>query len=131
MKEKADYLKYRIEKSKIILEDAKLLASNKRWISAMNRLYYASFYAVQALLYSNEIIAKTHNGNRTKFLQEFIKTGIISKEFGDLYVDLFAWRQELDYNDFSETSEEKVLPFIDKVAEFIELIDELLKKFSK
>jgi len=126
MKEKEDYINYRIEKSYMILEDAKLLASNQRWISAMNRLYYSIFYAVQSLLYKQNIEAKTHNGIRTKFLQEFIKTEIISKQYGDLYIDLFAWRQEVDYNDFADVTSEKVLPQIEKVEQFIAIVKKLL-----
>lgn len=39
-----------------------MLVANKKWNSAVNRLYYAVYYAVSALLVKNEIEAKTHAG---------------------------------------------------------------------
>ncbi|MCK4815544.1 HEPN domain-containing protein [bacterium] len=47
-----DFIEYRIQRSNDTFEDAKLLANNGRWNSVTNRLYYACFYAVSALLYS-------------------------------------------------------------------------------
>ena len=126
MENKEEYIKYRIEKSRMVLDDARLLISNKRWISAMNRLYYASFYAVHALLLKHNIETHTHNGTKTKFFQEFIKTGIIDKVFGELYTDLFVWRQEVDYSDFAEIKRDKVIPLADEVNSFIDLIEKLL-----
>lgn len=46
----------------------------------INRLYYACFYAVIALLIKNNISTQTHDGARTQFGLIFVKTGIIDKE---------------------------------------------------
>ena len=43
MKNEGDYIHDRIEKVFDSFEDAKLLAKNKRWNAAINRLYYACF----------------------------------------------------------------------------------------
>lgn len=45
-----DLVLYRIEKARNTLEDAHILASSERWNACVNRLYYACFYAVTALL---------------------------------------------------------------------------------
>ncbi len=50
---KEDYIKYRISKSDEVFEDALLLLENKRWNSAVNRLYYSSFHLANALLYGS------------------------------------------------------------------------------
>lgn len=84
------------------------------------------FLCCTSSVYKQNIEAKTHNGIRTRFLQEFIKTEIISKQYGDLYIDLFAWREEVDYNDFADISSEKVLPQIEKVEQFIAIVKQLL-----
>jgi uncharacterized protein (UPF0332 family) len=97
---KEDYIDYRIKKSKEVFEDAQLLANNKRWKSSVNRLYYSSFYLVNALLYKHEIKAETHNGVKTQFNLHFIKTSKVDLKFGKLYSNLFSWRQESDYADF-------------------------------
>ena len=123
-----DYIAYRISKSDEVFEDAKLLAENKRWNSSVNRLYYSGYYLVSALLYKNQIKAVTHNGVRTEFFQHFVKPGVISKEFGKLYANLFGWRQESDYADFIDFDEAIVTPLITSVAEFNQQIKSLLEK---
>lgn len=45
-KEKTEYVRYRIETAYKTLEAAKILAENGFWNSAVNRLYYSLFYAV-------------------------------------------------------------------------------------
>lgn len=69
------YVKYRIESAFNAYEAAKVLAENGFWNSAVNRLYYAVFYAVNALLVQNEIHASSHSGTRSQFSLFFIKTG--------------------------------------------------------
>ncbi len=123
---KEDYIKYRLERAKQTLLDARTLASNKSWNSTINRLYYACFYAVHALLLKNNIKTHTHNGARIKFFHDFIRTGIIDKEYSKLYSDLFDWRQEGDYADFAEFDAETILPLPNKVELFIHEIEKLL-----
>ena len=40
---------------------------------AMNRLYYAAFYGVSALLMEHDLSSKKHSGVRAAFHQQFIK----------------------------------------------------------
>lgn len=124
--EQNDYIKYRLERATETLNDARLLAENGRWNSSINRLYYACFYAVSALLYSRSIEAKTHKGVRIKFMGEFIKTGIFDKVYGKLFSDLFDWRQEGDYSDFVSFDKDLTMPLISKSEEFITLIKAFL-----
>jgi uncharacterized protein (UPF0332 family) len=88
---KEDYIKYRIEKSKEVFEDARILAERKRWNSCVNRLYYSSFHLVNALLYKYNINAHTHSGIKAQFSNHFIKTGKLSIEYGQLYSNLMGW----------------------------------------
>jgi uncharacterized protein (UPF0332 family) len=119
---KEDYLNYRLEKAFEALEDAKLLAENERWNTAMNRLYYASFYALIALLIKNGIETQTHDGVRTQFGLRFIKTGIIDKKFGKLYSKLFDYRLKGDYGDLFDFDRDIVLPLFDEVELLINVI---------
>jgi len=122
-----DLIKYRIERAYETLTDARLLADSRRWNSSINRLYYASFYSVNALLLKNNFIIHTHNGCRSKFLLEFIKTGIIPTDYGKLYSDLFGWRQEGDYADFITFDEDTVIPLLGQTENFIKEIEKHLK----
>ena len=45
-----DLVQYRIQRARDTLEDARILADASRWNPCVNRLYYACFYAVSALL---------------------------------------------------------------------------------
>lgn len=97
---KEDYIKYRLEKADETLRAAQVLLQNKLWNSVVNRLYYACFYAINALLVQNGISAQTHAGVKTQFFLHFIKTKKVSQELGKLYADLFDGRQKGDYSDF-------------------------------
>lgn len=112
---KKDYINYRIRKSDEIFEDAVLLATNKRWNSCVNRLYYSSYYLASALLYKNQIKAETHNGVKTQLFLNYVKTDLLSKQNGKLFSHLFSWRQETDYADFIDFHEETVAPLLEEV----------------
>ena len=124
---KQDYINYRVQKSKEVFDDAILLANNQRWNSCINRLYYSSYYLISALLYLHEIKAETHNGTKTQFNLNFVKSGKIDLKQGKLYSNLFLWRQESDYSDSTDFDESTVAPFIQEVAEFNILLLNLLE----
>lgn len=69
-----DYINYRLHRAKEALEEANILARNEKWNAVVNRLYYASFYAVIALLLKNDIETQSHDGARTQFGLSFVKT---------------------------------------------------------
>ncbi len=105
MNKRSDYVKYRLEKAEETYEVALLLVREKKWNSAVNRFYYACFYAISALLVQSEIETKSHSGVKTQFFLKFIKEGKVSTNLGKLYTDLFDWRQKGDYGDFFDFSE--------------------------
>jgi len=85
-----EYIKYRFHRAEESLDDAIIMIENKKWNTAINRLYYSCFYAVIALLLKNNIETRTHDGARTKFSSEFINTGKLDKKYGKLFSKLFA-----------------------------------------
>jgi uncharacterized protein (UPF0332 family) len=87
-----DYIAYRIERAWRTFTDAKSLADDQSWNSSVNRLYYASFYAVLALFSKHDINSHTHTGVKTQLSLQFIKTGKLDKTFGMLYSDLLDYR---------------------------------------
>jgi len=97
---KKKLIKYRISRAKDTYDDALILAERKKWNSTINRLYYAAYYAVMALLISKGLKPTTHNGAKSNFSEYFIKTGLISRELGKMYSQLFTWRQKGDYDRF-------------------------------
>jgi uncharacterized protein (UPF0332 family) len=125
---KQDLIKYRLFRAKDTLDDAMILADKQKWNSTINRLYYAAYYAVTALLLASDINSTTHNGTKSKFSEHFIKTNLISKEYGKIYSQLFTWRQKGDYDDLFDFTEENVKPYFEPVSSLIKLIED---KFIK
>jgi uncharacterized protein (UPF0332 family) len=107
--ERLELVKYRITKANDALREVKLLIENELWNTVVNRLYYACYYAVTALLIKNEINAQTHAGVRQMFGLHFIKTGIFIKDSGKFYSDIFDMRQTGDYDDFVDFDKDDVL----------------------
>ncbi|MEK9136626.1 MAG: HEPN domain-containing protein [Bacteroidota bacterium] len=64
---------------------------------AMNRIYYAAFYAASAALLDRQTTFKKHSGVRAAFHQRFIKSGLLDVQWGKFYDRLFEDRQEGDY----------------------------------
>lgn len=127
MKDVKEYITYRFKKAKEAYADAEILAENNSWNACINRLYYACFYSVTALLLYNGLEAKSHNGIRTLFFREFVKSEKLDKDFGKLYSDLFDWRNKGDYADFVDFSREDVEPILIKTNDFLDAVERLLE----
>ena len=121
------YVRNRIETAYKTFEAAKVLSENGFWNSAVNRLYYTIFYAVNAILVKNEIIAQSHSGVKSQFSLHFIKTGKLDKKYGKLLAELYDWRQKGDYESLYEFDSESVLPLFDAVLEMLQAIEKELK----
>jgi uncharacterized protein len=99
------------------------LADNGFWNSAVNRLYYAVFYAVNALLVLNQIQTKSHSATKSKFSEHFVKTGKFDKKYGRLLSELYDWRQKGDYENIFDYNKESVMPLFKPIEEMITLIE--------
>ncbi len=120
---KEDLIKYRLFRAKDTLDDAQILAEKNKWNSTINRLYYAAYYAIMALLLDSNLKPTTHNGVKSNFSEYFIKTDKIPKEFGKIYSQLFTWRQKGDYDDLFDFDKDRVIPYFDPVKRLIEIIE--------
>ncbi|MCD4817525.1 MAG: HEPN domain-containing protein [Candidatus Cloacimonetes bacterium] len=96
------------------------------WNTCTNRLYYSCFYAINAFLLSNQLASSKHTGVRALFNLHLMKTNLLPKEFGKMYNKLFLYRQQSDYEDLFVMKEEKVVPWISKTKEFVNLIEKLI-----
>ena len=123
-----DLIQYRLRRSFETLEDARILAKAERWNACVNRLYYACFYAVTALLSQQDLHSSKHSGIRSLFNLHFVKTSIVPKDYTTTYNDLFEQRQESDYVDFVIFESSQIQPLIPKAESFVELIANLIEK---
>ncbi len=122
-----DLVLYRMNRADESLEDARILARERRWNACVNRLYYACFYAISAILVRDGLSSSKHAGVRSLFNKQYVKTGKVPKELARIYNDLFERRQEGDYIDFVSFQESQVLPWISKAEDLIKYISGLIQ----
>jgi len=89
--------RYRLEQAEEALSEADLLLNAGHFRGAINRAYYAMFYAIQILVVKNKVKVSKHSGVISYFDREFVKPGIIDKEFSKWLHRLFDLRQDADY----------------------------------
>jgi uncharacterized protein (UPF0332 family) len=121
-----DYIRYRFDKAVSTINEVETLIEKGFFNTAINRMYYACFYAVGALLVKHGIIVSSHSGSRQKFGSLFIQTGMIDKELGKLYSDLYEKRQKGDYNDFYDFDKETVIRLHEPAKKLINEIGKLI-----
>jgi len=121
-------IRYRIGPACETLEKALLMQREGHWHACANRLYYACFYAVTAILAKKGLASSKHTGVKALFNKHLVKTGQVSKEKGRLYNELFEARQEGDYVDFVVFERSIVEPWIPEVSEFIKTLSGLAEK---
>ena len=124
--EKDELIKYRIERAFDTLEEANLMIINGFLNAAVNRTYYACYYAVSGLLLKSGINASTHKGVRQMFGLHFVQNGLISKELARYFSDLFDRRQSGDYDDFILFDKETAENLVITGREFIKVIEKLI-----
>lgn len=120
--ERATIVRMELDKANKTFADMDFCAKEKKWEAAANRLYYALFHAVSALLINGGQNVKSHRGIMTLFGQHYVRTGLFSREDGSLLSDLVIMRDNADYNIFFEANEEKIAPYIEPTRQLIEKI---------
>jgi len=96
---------YRISQARDSLREADVLLRGEMSLrSVMNRLYYAMFYAVLALLQTKQLGTSKHSGAIALFDKEFVKTGTFPKELSKALHRAFELRQKGDYMEETEIS---------------------------
>ncbi len=123
-----DLIRYRREKSRETLEDAHLLFQAGRLFSTLNRIYYALFYEVMALLLTKNLSSAKHTGIRALFNEHFIRTGKVSVELGKFFSRMYDFRQKGDYADFVKFEAEKMKEWLTLAEHFIKELDQVIEK---
>lgn len=100
------FVRYRLEKAEEAYTAAKILYDAAQWNAAINRLYYACFYAASAILLDRHIGAKSHAGVLGMFSEHIVRTGEISLDVFRVYSKLLGWRTKGDYSDMFDYTKE-------------------------
>ena len=104
----ADLLRYRMEQAHETLREAGILWEQAALRGAVNRAYYAMFYALLGLLATRQLGASKHSGAITLFDREFVKTGLFPRELSRALHLAFDRRQRYDYGE--------MIPITDEIA---------------
>lgn len=126
-KDERSLIEYRMERAHETLGEAKIMFDAGRINTYVNRLYYACFYAVSALLLTKGLTTSKHSHLRSLLHREFIKAGTVPADLGVHFDLLFNSRQKGDYSDFVTFKAEDVAGWLKSTEEFIAHIDRLIK----
>lgn len=113
---------YRMEQADSAISDAELLLQNDRLNAAANRIYYACFYAAEALLIRNGIRAATHTGVRQMFGLHFVQKGLIENQWGRFLGKMEQMREGADYDFFIKYEKQELLDIMPLAKQFIAVI---------
>jgi uncharacterized protein (UPF0332 family) len=86
-----------VERAREMLEVAARNLADGFYGSAVNRAYYAIFYAANALLATQGVARSKHSGVIAAFRERFVKTGLIEAEYSDVYGRVMGNRHVSDY----------------------------------
>ena len=120
---KAAAVRYWWDKAHESLQAAHRELAADAYTFAINRVYYALFYAVSALLLEEGRRFSKHSGVRAAFNRDLVKPGRLSRKHGELYNQLFRNRQEGDYIEFTVFGAPYVQEKIVACEEFLWLFD--------
>jgi len=122
-------IKYRLEEAENSIKEAEVLLKEGMSLrSVMNRLYYAMFYAVLALLQEKELGTSKHYGAISLFDREFIKSDIFDKELSKTLHRAFELRQKGDYMEQAEVTRNDVDEMFPKTKDFVNKVKGYLLK---
>ena len=116
----SDLIRYRFQRAMETLVEADYNAKGEYYNAAVNRLYYACYYAASALMLTYKLEASSHKGIKTMLGLHFIKSGILDVRYGRIYQQLFENRQSGDYEDFVYCDAELYNTLRPGAADFVE-----------
>ena len=126
--EEKAHVRYRLGRANEALEEAKLLADSGHLRTAVNRLYYACFYCVSALLLCEGQTSSKHSGVRALFDKDWVKSGRIPIAMGRFYRRIFACRQKADYADLVIFKADDVRHWLQEADAFVAEVSTLVEE---
>ena len=119
---------HRMARARATLEEATLLLERGMLVGALNRVYYAAFYAARALLATRQLDSSRHSGVISLFQEHFVRTALVAPELARALPRAFEKRQTSDYDDFIDPSREELISLRDQVGAFLDACDEVLRR---
>jgi uncharacterized protein (UPF0332 family) len=125
---KKTLIAYRLQRARETLEEARLLLDAGHVNACVNRLYYACFYAVSALLMTRNVSTSRHAHLRSLLHRDYVGPGHISAEMGKHFDLLFDSRQEGDYADLVVFDGRDVEPWLERTESFVDCVAQMVAR---
>ena len=118
---------HRFKRAKEELSTAELLLRSTNFRSSINRSYYAIFHAIRAINALDGFDSSKHSGVISHFNQEYVKTGIFQKEVSKIIRNASELREQADYEDFYEATQEEASDVFDQASLFVAAVEKYLR----
>ena len=119
---------HRFKRAKEELQTAELLLRNADFRSSINRSYYSIFHAIRAVNALDGFDSSKHSGVISHFNQEYVKTGLFKKEVSKIIRNASELREQADYEDFYEASQEEAADVFEQATRFISVVEVYLRE---
>ena len=124
--DRAILIQLRLTQASETLHESQVLIEQNSPRGAINRAYYAMFYALQALALQKQQPVSKHTGILSFFDREFVKTGIFEPSFSRAIHAAFEQRQKSDYRETSQPSFDMAKNTFNDAKNFVKAVSDYL-----
>jgi len=117
--ERSFIVQLELEKAETTFKEYEGLSEKGYWSTLANRLYYALFHAVSAMLICDGHEVGSHKGAAIRFHQYYVRQGKFSSSEGAFYSQMETLREKADYNCFFQVAEDDIVGKIEQTRQFI------------
>ncbi len=114
---------YRLDQAHHAVRQADLLFEADEWSGAINRAYYAMFYAALGLLATRGLGSSKHSGVIALVDKEFVRPGILTPALSRALREAFNERQKADYAEMMAPSSDRARFLVASAREFVAAIE--------
>ena len=119
-------LRYRLDQARETLREAGILLASDAYRGAINRAYYAMFYALLALLATKQLGTSRHSAAIALFDREFVKTGRFPTSLSQALHLAFERRQTHDYGEIVEADRASAEETLSGAQAFVDAVEAYL-----
>lgn len=117
-----------LRKAHQTLADAEYLLEGDRADSAINRAYYAAFYAASAALLLKGEEPRSHAGVMTRFSFHFVRTGRIPVDIAQTLSHAQTDRNRADYDFYAVFDVEAAADLTRGVRHFVDAVQDVIER---
>ncbi len=118
-----DLARYRLQKAKENLDEAKALLGLHLCSGANNRIYYGVFNAVLAVHALDGRVTNSHKRAIGEFNRIYIHGGIFPKAYGKEITKIEVIRHSSDYDNYYEADEKETAENLSFAGKFLEEVE--------